>query len=500
MVRGDLNREITALTCDSRQAEPGAVFFCIKGCLADGHDYAEAAALEKVSAIVCSREVRLPEGSGAAVLLTDDTRKAMGAMAAAFYGWPGRQLTTIGVTGTKGKTTTTYMIRAILEEAGISAGLIGTVEIYTGKEKVKSQYTTPDSILLQKYLRDMADSGCAAAVIEVSSQAMKLDRTYPIQFDYGVFTNIEEDHISAFEHPDFADYAACKAKLFQNCRAGLVNGDDPNIHLIADHAACALDTFGFGAENSLRAESLCSMRLPEALGSEFRICGKSFDREIDGSMILSMPGKFNCYNALAAVGVCLRMGIPPETAARALRRMSVPGRQEMFSLDVSRLILVDYAHNGTGLRGLLTSLRAYRPSRLTCVFGCGGDRDPGRRRKMGRAAAKYADQIIITSDNPRNEAPQAIIGDIIEEVAKFETPFQVIEDRRQAIEAAVRGCVTGEIAVICGKGHEDYQILGNRKIHFDDREVVRASIEKVRNEQNYNCGNSGGHWRTPADR
>lgn len=442
--------------------------------------------------MVCGREIRLQEENGTAVLITGDVRRAMGAMAAAFYGYPAEKLTTVGVTGTKGKTTVSYMIRAILEEAGIRTGLIGTVEIRTGKEILKSEYTTPDSIQLQKYLCDMAESGCRAAVIEVSSQAMKLERTWPVYFDYGVFTNIEEDHISPLEHPDFADYAACKAKLFQRCRVGLVNGDDPDLFLITEKASCRIQTFGFGEGNDLRAESLCPMRMPGALGSEFRVRGRAGGSDPDGNVTLSMPGDFNCRNALAAVSVCSQMGIPLETAVKALRKVSVPGRQQTFALDASRLILVDYAHNGTGLRVLLKSLRSYRPSGLTCVFGCGGGRDPGRRRKMGEAAAEYADRIIITSDNPRNEAPQDIIRDIIEEVSKFETPFRVIEDRRQAIEEAVRSCRAGEITVICGKGHEDYQILGNFKIHFDDRETVRSSIEKVKNEQNYNRGNSGG--------
>ena len=465
------------------------MFFCIKGCQADGHDYAGAAAVKGAAAVVCSRDVQLPEGSGAAVLLAEDTRKAMAAMAAAFYGWPDRRLVTVGITGTKGKTTTAYMVRSILEEAGIRTGLVGTVEIYTGREHIKSEYTTPDSIQLHGYLRDMSDNGCQAAVVEVSSQALKLCRTDPICFDYGVFTNIEEDHISPAEHRDFADYAACKAKLFQRCGMGLVNGDDPNLGLITEKAACPLETFGLGSGNDLRAESLCPVCLPGALGSEFRVRGEGFDQDV----ILPMPGSFNCRNALAAVSVCRKLGVPAETAARALRRAAVPGRQEMFAIDPSRLILVDYAHNGAGMYHLLQSLREYKPSRLTCVFGCGGDRDPGRRQKMGEAAARYADQIIITSDNPRNEAPQAIIRDIIEAITKFETPFQVIEDRGQAIETAVAGCQPGEIAVICGKGHEDYQILGNRKIHFDDREAVRASIEKVKHEQNYNWVDSGGH-------
>lgn len=495
-VRGDLDREIAFLTCDSRQAGPGALFFCIKGCQADGHDYAAAAASKGAAAVVCSRDVRLPSGSGTAVLRTEDMAKAMGAMAAAFYGWPDRQLTTIGVTGTKGKTTTTYMIKSILEEAGIRTGLIGTVEIHTGKETIKSAYTTPGSIDLQRYLRDMAESGLKAAVIEVSSQALKLGRTEPMVFDCGVFTNIEEDHISPFEHRDFADYAACKAKLFQQCRVGLANGDDPNLPLITDGAACPVRTFGFGAGSGLRAERFCPVRLPDALGSEFRLKGGAEETDV----ILSMPGRFNCCNAMAAVSACRQLGVSLETAAKALKRTRVPGRQEMFPLDPSRLILVDYAHNGTGLAGLLASLRAYRPSGLTCVFGCGGNRDPGRRRNMGRAAARYADRIILTTDNPRNEAPRAIIDDIAEEVRNHKTPYQVIEDRGSAIEEAVRGCRAGEIAVICGKGHEDYQILGDRKIHFDDREAVLASIEKVKHEQNYNCGNSGSCRRTPSAR
>lgn len=496
LVRGDLDREIASLTCDSRKTSPGALFFCIKGCQADGHDYARAAASKGAAAIVCSRDVRLPAGSAAAVLRTEDTAKAMGAMAAAFYGWPDRQLLTVGVTGTKGKTTTTYMIKSILEEAGIKTGLIGTVEIHTGKEIIKSEYTTPGAIDLQRYLRDMADSGCRAAVIEVSSQALKLGRTEPIYFDCGVFTNIEEDHISPHEHRDFADYAACKAKLFGQCRTGVANGDDPKLPLITAGAACPVSTFGFGSGNHLRAARFCPMRLPEALGSEFRL--ESEDGAAD--VILAMPGRFNCSNALAAISACRQLGVPAETAAKALRKTRVPGRQEMFAMDLSRMILVDYAHNGMGLAGLLQSLREYRPSGLTCVFGCGGNRDPGRRKKMGAAAANYADQIIVTSDNPRDEDPKAIIGDIIEEIEKYEAPFQVIEDRGSAIEEAVRGCRAGEITVICGKGHEDYQILGDKTIHFDDREAVLASIEKVKHEQNYNFGNSGSHRRTPTAR
>ncbi|MGC2872510.1 UDP-N-acetylmuramoyl-L-alanyl-D-glutamate--2,6-diaminopimelate ligase [Ihubacter sp. mB4P-1] len=495
-MRGKTDCEITALTEDSRQAEKGAMFFCIKGCLTDGHDYADDAVFRGASAIVCDREISLPADCTTAVLMTDDVRKAMGAMASAFYGWPHRELITVGVTGTKGKTTTTFMIKKILDEAGIKTGLIGTIVTDTGKDILKSDHTTPDSIRLHRYLREMASNGCKAAVIEVSSQALKLSRTEPVIFDYGVFTNIEEDHISPFEHKDFAEYASCKARLFRRCGIGLVNGDDPNIELITKNASCRLRTFGFEPGNDLRAESLYTVRLPGALGSEFRLRGKDFDTGV----VLGMPGKFNCSNAMAAISTALLMGVPEQTASAALQKISVPGRQEMFALDAGRLIMVDYAHNGTGLKQLLTSLREYRPSRVTCVFGCGGNRDFGRRKAMGEAAAKYADRIIVTSDNPRNEQPQAIINDIITEIEKYNTPFQVIEDRGQAIEEAVRSCVPGEIAAICGKGHEDYQILGDEIIHFDDREQVLASIEKVRNEQNYNCGNQRGYGRTNSVR
>lgn len=458
------------------------MFVCIKGALTDGHRYARDAAMRGAAAIVCSDAVDVPPQ--VAVIKVSDTKEALASMAAAFYGWPGKELKLIGVTGTKGKTTTTYMIKGMLEEAGIKTGLIGTVHIDTGERIIESEHTTPESLEVQGYLREMKDAGCQAAVIEVSSQALMLKRVEAIDFDYGVFTNLEEDHIGPKEHKDFAEYAYWKSTLFQKCRIGIINHDDPCKDFILKGHTCDIETYGFTDRCDLQGGNFFHVRLPGKLGVEFRVKGRY---NID--LVACIPGKFTCYNAMAAMMVCKHFGVTGEEIQRALKKTRVPGRQEMFSAGNDKVIMVDYAHNGTALRCLLAALQDYRPKRLTCVFGCGGERDRQRRFKMGEAAAKLADFSIITSDNPRNEPAMSIIDDIVTEVEKNGGSYRVIADRREAIRYAVSHCVQGEIVVIAGKGHETYQIVGDEILHFDDREEVLASIEKVRNERDYHSRN-----------
>ncbi len=477
-MQGDLNREITALVYHSEKACEGCAFVCIEGTEADGHDFAEEAVRKGAAAVICQRIPDVPQH--VTVIVTENSRKIMAQMASVFYREPARSLCTIGVTGTKGKTTTTYMIQQILQKAGKKCGLIGTVQIDTGSRVIESARTTPESVEIQQYLREMADCGCDAAVIEVSSQAMKLCRADEIFFDYGVFTNLSEDHIGPGEHRDFAEYAACKAKLFQRCREGIVNGDDPYVDVLCKDAACKVMTYGMEAGRNLQAQQVDYVKIPGKLGVEFQVTG-----DYNINLVTGLPGKFSCYNALAAIAVCSRMGVDAESIRKALYEICVPGRQEMFSAGASRVIMVDYAHNGVALENLLTALRVYHPKKLTCVFGCGGQRDPNRRYQMAEAAARYADFTVVTSDNPRGELPSSIIADIVSILVERGANFAVIPDRRQAIFYAAQHIGDGEIAVIAGKGHENYQCIGAQKIHFDDREEVRASIEKVKHERNY---------------
>lgn len=462
------------------------MFVCITGADADGHDYAERAVERGARAVVCSRPLSLRED--VAVVLVEDTRGAMAHMAAALYGRPADEMTLIGVTGTKGKTTTAFMIAAILKQAGHKAGLIGTVHIDTGRRLIESWQTTPESVEIQKYLREMADCGCTAAVIEVSSQALMLGRVECLYFDYGVFTNIEEDHIGPKEHENFADYIRCKSMLFRRCGVGIVNGDDPRRGQVLEGHTCSVETYGFGDGNDLQGFNFADVRIPGKLGVEFQIKG-----DYNINLVIPMPGRFTCYNAMAAIGVCRHFAAADRDIAQALREIRIPGRQEMFSLKNGGMIIVDYAHNGTALRCLLTALSAYRPTKLTCVFGCGGGRDRNRRFSMSEAACQCADFIVITSDNPRNESPDSIIDDIMEEVKRHDVPYAVVFDRKEAIDFAVSQCGPGEIVVVAGKGHESYQLIGDKKIHFDDREEVLASIEKVRNERNYSSGDRAGY-------
>lgn len=474
----------------SRYVRPGSLFVCIEGTDTDGHLYVEEAVRKGASAVVCRdpekirrsggplENLKKPEGEPVTIVQTDDCRKALSVISSAFYGNPSQELILFGVTGTKGKTTTSYMIREILKQAGISCGLVGTVEIDTGRRIVESRNTTPQSSDLQKYLREMADSGCKAAVLEVSSQALMQKRVEGIDFDCGVFTNLEEDHVGPGEHADFYEYAYWKSRLFTGCRRAVVNGDDPHLDLILRDCQCPVTTYGFGRKCGIRGCDFAHIRLPRKLGVEFRVKG---DYNID--LVVGMAGKFSCYNAMAAAAAVMPYCSDEKALKKALLNISVPGRQEMFGRE-GAVMMVDYAHNGTALRSLLSALRQYEPKRLTCVFGCGGQRDRSRRFGMAEAAAEYADFTVVTSDNPRREPAEQIAGDIAGVLKRKGAEYTVIQDRREAIYHAVRHSIRGEIVVIAGKGHETCQLTGDEKIHFDDREEVCRAIEKVNYERN----------------
>ena len=478
MLQGNLDVEVSKICYDSKKAEAGVVFVCVQGTLQDGHDFVEDAIQNGATAVLCSKALICQDG--VTVIQTEDCRKALSMMSSAFYQNPASKLKLIGITGTKGKTSTAFMIRSILQKADIGCGLIGTVMVDTGLRQIDSSQTTPSPLELHQYLWEMLESGYQWAVMEVSSQALKQHRVDGIQFDIGIFTNAEEDHIGPLEHESFDEYLSWKSLLFKQSKIGIVNGDDPYCNDILDAHCCErVETFGMNKELDFYGENLSYIRLEDRFAVEFQTKGL-----YNIKLVIGGVGVFSAYNAMAAVLAAKEVGVSDLNLQQALTDFVVPGRQEMIFTGFGGIVLVDYAHNGMSLTALLQELRRYNPKKITCVFGCGGQRDRNRRFQMGEAAAKYADFSVITSDNPRNESPTDIISDIINRMEFFHGNYSVLEDRHEAIAFAVRKSIPGEVVVIAGKGHENYQLIGNRKLHFDDREEVRNTIEKVNYEQN----------------
>lgn len=468
IVQGDPDTEVADVEYDSRKVTPGCLFICIKGMNYDSHDHADEIAGAGAGVLITEREVALSgNGKAPVVVRVENTRYAMAFIAAAWFGHPAEKLTVIGITGTKGKTTTTYLVRSILENAGHKVGLIGTIEVIIGDTHIHAGNTTPESYLVQEYFARMVEAGCDTVVMEVSSQGLKLHRTQGFVFDYGIFTNLEPDHIGTGEHADFAEYLACKGMLFRQCRIGIVNGDDVHCDAVTEGHTCILEKFGMGEQNDLRATDLTLVKKPGELGVAFSVTGL-----LNMRVEVTTPGKFSVYNALTAMAICRHFGVSEEDIKRALLAAKVRGRIEMVKVSDQFTLLIDYAHNAMSLESLLKSLREYEPHRLVCVFGCGGNRSKIRRYEMGEVSGKLADLTIITSDNPRFEEPQAIIEDIKTGMAKTDGKYVEICDRKQAIAYAIAHGEPGDIIVLAGKGHEDYQEIKGVKYPMDERDLI----------------------------
>lgn len=468
IVQGDPDTEVADVVYDSRKVTPGCLFICIKGMNYDSHDHADEIAGAGAGVLITEREVALSgNGKAPVVVRVENTRYAMAFIAAAWFGHPAEKLTVIGITGTKGKTTTTYLVRSILENAGHKVGLIGTIEVIIGDTHIHAGNTTPESYLVQEYFARMVEAGCDTVVMEVSSQGLKLHRTQGFVFDYGIFTNLEPDHIGTGEHADFAEYLACKGMLFRQCRIGIVNGDDVHCDAVTEGHTCILEKFGMGEQNDLRATDLTLVKKPGELGVAFSVTGL-----LNMRVEVTTPGKFSVYNALTAMAICRHFGVSEEDIKRALLAAKVRGRIEMVKVSDQFTLLIDYAHNAMSLESLLKSLREYEPHRLVCVFGCGGNRSKIRRYEMGEVSGKLADLTIITSDNPRFEEPQAIIEDIKTGMAKTDGKYVEICDRKQAIAYAIAHGEPGDIIVLAGKGHEDYQEIKGVKYPMDERDLI----------------------------
>ena len=465
----DLETEITGVSYDSRCTKPGDLFVAMTGFATDGHQYIGKALENGAAAVLCQQT---PE-TDCPYIQTEDSRRALAVVGANWFHHPASGMTMIAVTGTNGKTTTTYLLKAILEQAlGAKVGLIGTNQNMIGQEVIPTERTTPESFEVQHLFRQMADAGCTHVVMEVSSHALALDRVYGVRYQVGIFTNLTQDHLDF--HKTMEAYCDAKAILFRNCGTGVVNADDPWTPRLLRNASCKVLTYAEHAPADLRAEGI-------ALGADHI----AFDAVTETERMpvrVNIPGGFMVYNTLDVLGAALALGIPLKDSARVLAAVPhVKGRVEVVPTPGrDYTVLIDYAHSPDGLKNVLSSVQGFAKGRTIALFGCGGDRDRTKRPKMGKTAAEHADFLVITTDNPRTEKPGAIIEDILPGLEGSVTPYTVIEDRVEAIHWAMDHAEAGDVIVLCGKGHETYQEINHVKHHMDEREIVADYLKAGR--------------------
>lgn len=468
--KGNPDIRVTHICHDSRQVRRGSMFLCLVGAKEDGHRYLKEAVRRGAAVCVVSRNVWVEEDI--TVIRVRDTSRALAKIAGNYYGAPAERLTMIGITGTKGKTTTAYMLWRILNEAGIATGMIGTLGIMHPDGGCReSANTTPDALVLQSELRRMADAGCTCCVMEVSSQGLKMHRVEGISFALSIFTNLSEDHIGPTEHKDMAEYACCKKKLFAQSRCVLLNADDPHAHFMGNGIRADIYTYGLDRKADFRGTDIRYHRDGGQLAMSYRIEGC-----VQQELHLRMPGQPNVYNSLAAFSAAYLMGMDASVMERTLRRVQVRGRIEEVPTGRDYHVIVDYAHNAVSLEELLRTLRLYEPKRLVVLFGCGGNRSPLRRIQMGQVAGRLADVTVLTSDNPRDEDPLVIISHIRQGMDETGGSYQVIPDRREAIAYAIAQAQPGDMIVVAGKGHENYQEIAGRRYPMDDRQMIESNL------------------------
>lgn len=486
LLEGSLDVDVTSLVEDSREVTEGAVFVCRAGTQTDGHLYIDEAVRSGAAGVIVTDDMRLTEKYRPDVFIVKmcDYRHQIGRLCNNFWGFPSAKLVVIGVTGTKGKTTTACMIHRMINAWGRDAGLISTIEIDDGMIHTPAKNTTPDVMYVHRKLADMVQNGMEYCVIEVSSQGLMKNRVAGVQFDVGVFTNLSPDHIGANEHSTFEEYARWKEELFSMCKLAVVNRDDVYAPMYAHRAELAkIPVISYGAgENLSGIKSYADCRADRVwcisdggvlgVGAELRLGSRR------GCIRVGMPGRFNIYNALAALAVGDVLGVPDDIAFPLMGQIRVDGRLELIDVSDRFSVVIDYAHNALSLQNVLTTLRSYRPGRLVCLFGCGGNRAKARRTQMGMISGLLADETIITSDNPRMEEPAAIMRDIESGVKQAGGSYVMIEDRRDAIRYALTGARRGDVILLAGKGHERYQDIGGRRIPMDERQIIQEVMEE----------------------
>ena len=471
--KGDMDIDIKKVECNSKKIVPNSLFIAIKGYDFDGHEYISEAIENGAVAVMLDmsadfKKIKIP--SGVTVIITDDTRKALARVSCNYFGNPSRYFKLIGVTGTKGKTTTTYMIKSILEKAGYKVGLIGTIANYIGDECLGfSNRTTPESLELQGLFYKMAKAKCDYVVMEVSSQSLKLSRVEGCNFDYGIFTNLYKDHISLKEHADMNEYFETKLKLFTMCPRAFINSDDFKCNKIIKGAPnCNISTYAVDNKADLLAKDITITNI----SVDFKVkLGVRNER-----IKVNIPGRYSVYNALASISLATALGIDVEKIKEGLENIVVPGRNELVPNKEDLPIMIDYAHTAESLENILQAAKTYTPGKVICVFGCGGDRDKEKRPKMGEVAGRLADYTIVTTDNPRTEKPEEIIESIEVGIAKTKGKYEIVVDRKEAIAKAIKMMGKRDLVILAGNGHETYQEINGEKYPLDEREIVKEIL------------------------
>ena len=460
LIKTEYDIDVKGISYNSQNTKTGDVFVAIRGFKTDGHAYIKNAVEAGAVCVVCEEkcdDVDVPQ------IVVENSRKTLGTMSRIFYNYPDKRIKLIGVTGTNGKTTVTYLVKSILEQAGYEVGLIGTNQNMIKDRVIPTERTTPEALELAELFSEMADNGCDYAIMEVSSHSLELDRVTAFTFEYGMFTNLTQDHLDF--HGTMTEYLKAKTKLFGLCEHGIINADDEGGQLILKTELCPFTTYGIKS-GDVKAENI-----------KMGINGVDFTVG-ERNIFLGIPGKFSVYNALAAIALTKKIGIPERMIESALRRAEgVKGRMEIIPTGKNFTVIIDYAHTPDGMDNLLKAVKGFATGRVVVLFGCGGDRDRTKRPLMGKIAGKWADLCIVTSDNPRTEEPSAIIRDILPGVKETEAEYVVVENRRDAIEFALSKARENDIIVLAGKGHETYQIFADKTIDFDERKIVGEILE-----------------------
>lgn len=474
ILKGNLDVVVSDIAYDSRNVLDDYAFVAIKGSNVDGHDYIDKAISNGARVLIVSKEIDIKDNN-ITVVLVDDTSKILSRLSMNLFDNPHKKMTTIAITGTKGKTTISFMIKGIVEESGSKCGVIGTTGIYIGDKYYKSNNTTPISYDIFKYMNEMVNDGVEYLVMEVSSQALKYDRVNDIEFDYGIFTNLTRDHIGEFEHNDMDDYINSKAKLFKQCRVGIFNLDDEHFFDMVNMGESSINTYGYSEKADLRVKKMDLYREDSSIGINLLL-----DGVIKDEFKISTPGKFSSYNAMGAIYTCYLMGIDIACMKKSLSNFSVRGRVENVFVSDKFTLLIDYAHNGVSTESILKTIREYNPKRIVTIFGCGGNRSRDRRYEMGEIAGKYSDYCIITEDNNRYEEFDSIAKDILIGMNKTDCEYKIISDRKDAIKYSIENALEGDIIMLIGKGHEDYKEIKGIRYPFDERVIIKEILEEIK--------------------